>query len=441
MGFTLWTGDLRPFVLKECAKANCTPNHFELQDIKVLSEVGEDSGALQNAMRQDPLLLQKMSNAAKKVVEEDLAQLMAYWVGMAETDISKIEANNTLTVQGKQGQIQARLQMLPQNLAQTKIQILPKIEAAAKRVWEELCRTQAAYRKYLIRCGLNIAANTVKIVTTTIATVGTAGAALAMGVIGIVSGGAGIARQLYFMSKDAEELEKKVGHSVVAVLKKRPDASKWNTFVASAETIARKLGPTDVVVDSEMKCQDLNELYGHKLEGLYVKSHDASISLNSALEKSDELQRALEQEQSKRMAAGAGAGRGATAGLQGQGTQIAAQLKALEKLEGVVNGTIEKVMGLSKRVDAGNKIHKSYEELIDHMRKNNIPKYIPALAEAAGLAHIITSMDWHKLVQEGTLKLADCADTIEEVSLELAKTFGPEVINYTHEKFKRVARA
>ncbi len=167
MGFTLWTGDLRPFVLKECAKANCTPKHFELQDIKVLAEVGEDSGALQNAMRQDPLLLQKMSNAAKKVVEEDLAQLMAYWVGTAETDISKIEANNTLTVQGKQGQIQARLQMLPQNLAQTKIQILPKIEAAAKRVWEELCRTQAAYRKYLIRCGLSIAANTVKIVTTT----------------------------------------------------------------------------------------------------------------------------------------------------------------------------------------------------------------------------------------------------------------------------------
>ncbi len=77
MGFTLWTGDLRPFVLKECAKANCTPKHFELQDIKVLAEVGEDSGALQNAMRQDPLLLQKMSNAAKKVVEEDLAQLMA----------------------------------------------------------------------------------------------------------------------------------------------------------------------------------------------------------------------------------------------------------------------------------------------------------------------------------------------------------------------------
>jgi hypothetical protein len=434
--FTLWDHDLRPFVLKECARANCSPKHFQLQEIKVHATVTAQPGAFEDAMKTDPLLLQKMEKAGKQVVEEDLAKLMAYWVGMAETDISKIEANNTLTAQVKQGQIQARLQALPQNLAQTKIQILPKVEAAAKRVWEDLCRTQAAYRKYLIRCGISIAANTVKIVTTAIATVGTAGAALAMGIIGAASGAAGIAKQLYNMSKDAEKVEKQLGNSVVSVLKKRPDASKWNTFVASAETIARKFGPTDILVDSEIKCLDLNELYGHKLEGLDVKSHDAAVSLNTALEKSDELRSVLQQEGS-RMAAGAGGGRVVTAGPQGQGAQIAGQLKALEKLEVVVNETIEKVIGLSKRVEMGSKIHKSYEELIDQMRKNNIPKFIPALAE---VAPIVATMDWHKLATEATLKLADCSDTIEEVSLKLAEEFGPEVVNYTYEKFKTVTK-
>ena len=450
MEFTLWTGDLRPFVLKECARANCSPKHFQLEEIKVNAIVTAQPGALEDAMRADPLLLQKMQAAGKQTVEDDLAKLMAYWVGMAETEIGKIESNTQLSAQNKDVQIRTVLQKMPQNLAQTKMQILPKVDASVKRVWEDLCRVRSAYRKYQIQCGLHIAAAAVKITTGAVTAAASAGTALIFGLIGIAATVLKITGELVDMSKEAEKVEKEVCKSVLNVLKKRPDSSKWNTFAASAETIVRKLLPTDLVVDSEVKCKEKNELLGHKLEGLEVKAHDGSVSLNSALEKSDELQQALKQEQSKRIAAavaatpapGPGGRRNAMVVPQDSDAQkqITAQMQALTKLEGVINGTIERVIKLSERVEVGNKIHKGFEELIDHMMKNNVPKSMPALAEVVGLLPIIATLEWHKILQEGTVKLEYCKDTIQEVSLELAEKFGPEVTNYAYEKFQKARK-
>ena len=228
MEYPLWTGDLRPFVLKECARANCSP-HFQLEEIKVTATVTAQPGALEDAMRADPLLLQKMQTAGKQTVEEDLAKLMAYWVAMAETEITKIQGNNTLSAQNKDVQIRTALQKLPQNLAQTKMQILPKVDASAKKVWENLCRVRSEYRKYQIQCGLHIATAAVKIVTGAVTAAGSAGTALVFSLIGIAATAAGITAEIVEMTKQAEDIEIVVGKSVVGVLKKRPDSSKLNT--------------------------------------------------------------------------------------------------------------------------------------------------------------------------------------------------------------------
>ena len=132
MELTIWSGNLRSQVLEACNSKGCPPRHFELPDIKVDAFLNDIQGGLQKALSQDPLLKSQMMEAGASVMR-DLAHLMAYWVGMAETEITKIAENPALSDAAKNTQIQVIAGKLPNNLALTKQQILPKVQAAAKR--------------------------------------------------------------------------------------------------------------------------------------------------------------------------------------------------------------------------------------------------------------------------------------------------------------------
>ncbi len=434
MELTIWSGNLRSQVLDACNSKGCPTRHFELPDIKVNAFLNDTQGALQKALTQDPLLKNQMMEAGAGVMR-DLAQLMAYWVGMAETEITKIAENPSLSDAAKKTQIDGILGKLPNNLAQTKQQILPKVQAAAMKVWDNLCRTRSEYRKYLIQAGLHIVAGTAKIITTTVATVGTAGGTLVLGIIGIVSGVAGIGKELYNLSKDAEKVESEVFKSVVATLKKKPKAGNWGKIIVSAETIVRKLAPTDLVVDTPLKCKDLNERYEHKLQGLDTKSHDVAINLNKALEKSDELQKVIDQEARKRLsamaaaspAAGPGGRRGAMSADIPVNSQAEQQAKALENLQGVINSRILEVQSLSQRVNTGKKLHDTYEGFIEDMIRERVPPHMPAIAEGIGFVAEVFSTKWE--------------DALKDASIKLATTFGPEVVNQAYEKFQEFRQA
>lgn len=427
---TIWSGNLKQQVYDAANSKGCAPRHFEMPDIKVQIFLNDVQGALQKALMQDPLLKGRMMEAGGSVVG-DMAQLMAYWVCMAETEITKIAENTALTVSAKQTQIQTILGKLPNNLAQTKQQIQPKVQAAAMREWQELCRSRSEYRKYLIQAGLNIAAGSAKVIFTTIATVGTAGGALALGIFGVVSGAAGIAGELYNLGKEAEKVESEVFKSVVATLKKKGRTSNWGKIITSAETIARKLAPTDLVVDTPVKCKELNERYEHKLQGLDTKSHDLATKLNTALEKSDELETVLKQEENKRMVAVAAAtprpdpsGRRGAMSLgnlpNAQGTE---QAKALEELRTVIQGRIEEVQKLSQRVNTGKKLHAAYGGFIEDMIRERVPPFMPQIAEGISFAADVFSLKWQ--------------DVVRDASINLAKTFGPEVVNQSVEMFQK----
>jgi len=268
MELTIWSGNLRSQVLEACNSKGCPPRHFELPDIKVDAFLNDIQGGLQKALSPDPLLKGQMMEARASVMR-DLAQLMAYWVGMAETEITKV-------------------------------------------------------------------------ITTTIATVGTAAGALVLGIFGIVSGVASIGGEIYSLSKDAEKVEGELFKSVMATLKKRPGGN-WAKIKVSPESIARKLGPTDLVVETPLKCKDMNELYDHKLQGLDTKSHDLAVKLNTALEKSDELHKVIDQEARKRLsamaaaspAAGAGGRRGAMSADIPVNSQAEQQSKSTGEAGGV----------------------------------------------------------------------------------------------------------
>jgi hypothetical protein len=123
MELTIWSGNLRSQVLEACNSKGCPPRHFELPDIKVDAFLNDIQGGLQKS---------QMMEAGASVMR-DLAHLMAYWVGMAETEITKIAENPALSDAAKNTQIQVIAGKLPNNLALTKQQILPKVQAAAKR--------------------------------------------------------------------------------------------------------------------------------------------------------------------------------------------------------------------------------------------------------------------------------------------------------------------
>lgn len=430
MQITIWSGNLKQQVFTECNAKGCPPRHFEMPDIQVQIFIDDVQGGLQQALMQDPLLKARMMDAGGSVVG-DMAQLMAYWVTMAETEITKIADNSTLTDSAKQSQIQLILGKLPNNLAQTKQQILPKVQAAAMNVWTDLCRTRSEYRKYLIQAGLNIAASAAKVIITTVTTVGTAGAALALGIFGIVSGVAGIGGELYGLSKDAEKVESEVFKSVIATLKKKNRNSGWGKIITSGETIVRNLAPTDLVVDTPMKCKELNEQYEHKLQGLDVKSHDVAVQLNKALEQSDDLRDTLKQEEQKRMAAmaaaapaaGPGGRRGAMSVNNLPNPQGSQQAAALEKLETVIQARIEEVEKLSQRVNTGKKLHATYEGFIEDLIRDRVPAFMPQIAEGISFVAHVFSLQWQ--------------DALRDASIDLAKTFGPEVVNQTVEMFQK----
>jgi hypothetical protein len=429
----LWSGNLKSQILDVCRTKNCMPRHFEMPDVNVKVIISEMQGGLQQALGQDPLLKGRMMDAGGAVVS-DLAQLMAYQVGVTEIEATKIAENTTLTESLKKTQLDVLLGKLPNQLEQAKQNILPKAQKAAMGAWDDLCRSRSEYRKYLIQAGLNIAAGAAKVIITTVTTVGTAGATLALGIFGIVSGCAGIAGELYGLSKDAEKVESEVFKSVVATLKQKRDG-KWGQVRTSVETIVRKLAPTDLIVDTPIKCKELNEQYGHKLQGLDVKSHDLAIQLNAALEKSDGLQAQLKKEQEQRVAALAAATPGSAPGARRDAVSLGAQpsslnseqTQALEKLEGVIQGRIEEVEKLSTRVNTGKKLHATYEGFIEDLIRDRVPKFMPQIAEGIEFVSDVFSLQWQ--------------DALRDASINLAKTFGPEVVNQTVDMFNKKRQA
>src|SRR5258706_12342366 len=155
MELTIWSGNLRSQFLDACNRKGCPEGAFELPNIKVNAFLNDTQGALQKALTQDPLLKNQMMEAGAGVMR-DLAQLMAYWVGMAETEITKIAENPSLSDAAKKTQIDGILGKLPNNFAQTKQHILPKVQEAAMKVWDNLFRTRSEYRKYWIQYGLHL---------------------------------------------------------------------------------------------------------------------------------------------------------------------------------------------------------------------------------------------------------------------------------------------
>jgi hypothetical protein len=429
----LWSGNLKSQILDVCRTKNTVPRHFEMPDVNVHVVISEMQGGLQQALTQDPLLKARMMEAGGAVVA-DMAQLMAYQIGVTHIEAAKIAENTALTESLKKTQLDVLLGKLPNNLAQTKTQILPKAQNAAMAVWNNLCVSKSEYRKYQIQAGLNIAAGTAKVIISTVTTVGTAGATLALGIFGILSGAAGIAGEFWNLSKDAEKVEGEVFTAIMNTLKKKNRNSGWGQIMTSAETIARKVAPTDLVIDTPIKCKELNEQYGHKLQGLDLKSHDIAIQLNSALEKSDGLDAQLKKEEDERLgkvaAAAPAPGPGGRRNAMSLGNvpgQDSEQSKALAKLEAVIQGRIEEVEKLSQRVNTGKKLQATYQGFIDDLVRDRVPKFMPQIAEGVAFVADVFSLQWQ--------------DALRDASIDLAKTFGPEVVNQTVEMFQKRRQA
>ena len=394
MEVLLWSGNVKPQVIDACKSKGCLPTAFAVPDIRTKIFLNDVQGSLQKALQTDPLLKAQMMEAGASVVS-DMAQLMAYWVGMANTEVLQISQNATLTQDAKTAQIQTILGRLPSNIEQTRMQILPKVQTAAMNKWKELCRTRSEYLKYQIQAGLTIATDIVKTTTTVVATIGTAGSTLVLGIMGIVSGVAGVIGEVYNLSKDAETVVGEVFNALLGTLSKTDRANTWGKMKTSAETIARKLAPTDLLIDSPVKCKELNERYGHKVEGLDVRSHDVAVNLNKALEKCDELEKTLKQEEQKRLNALAAAsprpdpaGRRGAVSLQNTPNQdIQDQQEALQKLTTVVEARIDEVHSLANRVELGKKRNKAYEGIIDELTSSEALDLAAGGSLSAELVH------------------------------------------------------
>ena len=449
MEVTIFSGNLRADVLEVCRSVGYAPRHFEMQDINVHIYLDDVQGALQKAVTTNPLLKQQMMAAGRSVVG-DMATVMAHAVAMAEKEITDIDNDVTLLGSLKQAKTQNILSRLPNQIEAAKQYIQPKVQNAAMAAWQEYCRDHSEYRQYQFVAVVKIGAGVFKIIFSAVHIGASAGATLAVGIVGIACSAVEVFDQIYDLSKEAEKVEEEVFNSVAATLKNR-HGTKWDAAKFSLGTIGRKVIPAnllDKVVDSPVKCEELNKLYKHKVQGLDVKSHELAIKLNEALEKSDQLEDALKEEEQKRMSAIVAATpprdpsgrRGAMSLGNLPNPQQSAQAQKLEKLQGVINDQIIRVETLSQRVNTGRELHDIYAAYIEDL-KRDMPRYMPQIAEAFGFAaNVLLSAvpAMSAAAAHEAIKPEEWHDIILDASGDLAETFGPEAAHQAKMMIQKV---
>ena len=448
MDVTIFSGNLKSDVFEICRSVGYAPRHFEMADINVHIYLTDVQGALQKALMQDPLLKNQMMAAGRSVVG-DMATVMAHAVAMAEKEITDIDNDVTLLGSLKQAKTQNILSRLPNQIEAAKQYIQPKVQNAAMAAWQEYCRDHSEYRQYQFLAVVKIGAGVFKIIFSAVHIGASAGATLAVGIVGIVCSAVEVFDQIYDLSKEAEKVEEEVFNSIAATLKKR--GTKWNAAKLSLGTIGRKVIPAnllDKVVDTPVKCEELNKLYLHKVQGLRVNSDNLAVKLNEALEKSDQLEKVLEEEEQKRMSAIVAATpprdpsgrRGAMSLGNLPNPQQSAQAQALEKLQAVINDQIIRVETLSQRVNTGRELHDIYAAYIEDL-KRDMPRFMPQIAEAFGFAANVLLSAVPVMAGAAAhehIKPEEWHDIILDASGDLAETFGPEAAHQAKMMIQKV---
>lgn len=381
-----------------------TPELLRLDKVRVQVHFPDDRKLLASAMK-DPLLDQKMRAVARTLVTGDLARLMAYQVGVADT-----KAKEALRA-GNQAQATLAVQSVERLLTETRSQIIPKIEMAAGQVWRDLTRTKKEYQTYQVKCGVRIAASTISAVGSVIAipaSAATGGATLAIALYKSVKDAVGLYQALWPALVQAETVEKEIRKTLETLHTRFTDISAKR---AAALELAHSMVKA---VDTPEKAKELNDTFGSKLQGVEVKAHRTAEALNAVLLHADAIAKTIAAEQTP--AVGKAKGLPAAARTQARAKQLAA-------IESQVDQMIRRVVSLAERAEGGQQRQKEYAALVTQYQKRT-PGWVPRALKVFELARDIGVPDVHKV-----------GELLTDTALAIAGTYGDDIVDEAVARF------
>jgi hypothetical protein len=383
----------------EDVRRHYSPEVVKLERIWVKVHVPDDRGLVAAAMK-DTLLQQRMTNTVQNLVTGDLAKLMAYQVGVADTKAKAAQ------VAGNQAQVTMAVQSVERLLNETRSQIIPKIEAAAGQVWRDLTKTKKDYQNYQIKCGIKIAATMVSSGLAIAGAIGTGGAALAVALFGLAKNASDLYTSFTNLASQAEEVQKDVQKALATVGERYKDISRGR----AALTELMRAGVSSIATPE--RCKELNELYGNKLKGLEVTAHQTSETLTAMLGKTEALGKTIDPPRAGKM--------DSTELLKLQKRKT--QLTSLEKQ---VNQMIERITSLMGRLDTGKTEHGVYAKSIDELQKK-VPTWAAPASKFINFA-----------VGAGLSDATEAGDILQNAAFALVDTYGDDIVDKAVELYGR----
>ena len=257
------------------------PQHLKVPEIGFRIEFPPDK-AIYDAAKKDPLLNQKVKDAAIKIYQSIERQMVVATKGWD----NKVEA-----VKGDEAK---RKQTLAQYQALVKEQVDLAVRAAQRdteAVWKDFCKSKKEYSKYKWKAGIKVSLGVAGLVTSVAIMASSAasfGVTAIPGILSMVRTTAQLAATCKDLLKSVEGVIKDLNSTLLTVVASYKDASKAKV---GAKEMAAMLVQKVIVVElpSLKKCENLLGQGKDKLNGVVVNAHKISKDLETVLAKVDEI--------------------------------------------------------------------------------------------------------------------------------------------------------
>lgn len=266
--------------------SGANPVHLKVPDLGIRVEVPADKG-ITEAWKKDPLFRAKMSEAATKIGDSILRQMIMATKGWdAKAEEAKADAAQRKAVLAKY-----------QSLVKEQVALAEgAIERDTAKVWAELCKTKKEYSKYKWKAGIKVSLGVASLISSIVLTASAGasfGATAIPGILAMVRTAAQVGQQCKALYDELETTLKQLKTTMGIVVATYKDASKHK--VAAVE-MATLLVQKVLVVElpSIKKCETLLGRGRDKTGGVIVRSHDMAKKLEKALVGVDALMKKVD---------------------------------------------------------------------------------------------------------------------------------------------------
>lgn len=349
------------------------PVHLKVPDLSFRVEVPSDKG-ITEAWGKDPLFRAKMSEAATKIGDSILRQMVMATKGWD----AKVE--EVKTDEAKRKKALADYQKLVKEQVDLAV---GAVERDTAKVWADLCKVKKDYSKYKWKAGVKVGLGVGGLITSVAvmaSSAGTFGASAIPGIISMVRSCAQLAQQCKALCQELEGTVKELQKNMKVVVATYKDASKAKV---GASEVAAMLVQKVLVVEmpSITKCETLLQRGRDKTNGVVVGSHDIAKKLEKALVGVDGIMKKAEPK----------------------------ALAKLEKIEVRINMMIVSIQAEVKRAEKGRTELDAAEKIVKQLvaKKPAALPYIEKLMMTIDVGFGATG--WTDIVQNATSVAADLA--------------------------------